>query len=158
MAGRIRANYELAVANKKHYSKAELEQKKHEDVSPKSDDLKPSPHLPKRLHKKFNYIVEQFKEFNILSNVDSDALSRYLIANDNYWQINDQMEDMDYTDEDYAKLQLIQKRYFDQALSLSKELGLTMVSRSRLVNQSSKEDKKEQTDDEKLFGRELGIM
>lgn len=140
----------------KNWTKAELKEKRETEVVVDDSHIEPSSFLPEELHEKFYWFVSEFKEFGILGNVDSDALSRYIMANNNYWKVNEALEDLDVTDEKYNSLTLIQNRYFNQAHNLAKELGLTMVSRTKLKREKAEENK-EQTEEEKLFGKSLGL-
>ena len=140
----------------KNWTKAELREKQETEVIVDGSDIEPSSFLPKELHKKFYWLVSEFEGFGILGNVDSDALSRYIMADHNYWKVNETLENLEVTDERYNSLTLIQNRYFNQAQNLAKELGLTMVSRTKL-KRDQKEDEEEQSEEEKLFGKSLGL-
>lgn len=140
----------------KHYTKKELQAKRFREVKADGSNIQPSAFLPKKLYDRFYWFVDEFKEFNILANVDSDALCRYLIADNEYWKVTKTLEKMSPTDEKYSSLTTIQNRFFNQSLALSKELGLTMVSRTKLRKGETKEEDKEQTEEEILFGKALG--
>lgn len=138
----------------KHFTKAELAEREAEEVAMSCEDIKPSEFLPDLLHKRFFWIVEQFKEYGILSNVDGDALSMYLIAVDGYRKATIELRKMGVANKKYLPVLKVQKEYFSQATILAKELGLTMVSRSKLKRKE--EDKKEPlTEEQILFGGDL---
>ena len=142
---------------KKNYTKAELKEKAESEVIVDDSKIEPSSFLPEKLHDKFYWFVEEFGDVGILGNVDSDALSRYVMADHNYWKTNKALEKMAVTNEAYGGLTLIQNRYFNQSMALAKELGLTMVSRSKLKRDDKEDAEKELTDEEKLFGSSLGL-
>ena len=48
------------------------------------------------------------------------------------------------------------KRFFKQARALGSDLGLTITGRAKLVVPKGKEEPKELTPEEKLFGKALG--
>ena len=139
----------------KNWTKAELEEKRRTEVVMSGDNIKPSPYLDKSLHEKFYWIVEQFEEFGIIADLDSDTLSRYIQVDHKYWQIVDYIETLSFDDPEFNKMTNIQNRYHTQALSLAKELGMTMVSRSKMVRTKSEDEGKEQTMEENLFANRL---
>lgn len=143
---------------RKNYTKAELAEKERTEVILPGDDIKPSPHLPSELHEKFYWLINEFADFGILSNVDSDAISRYIMADNSYWKMTELVNDMDFGDPDYNKMTNIQNRYYGQAKELSKELGLTMVSRMKLRKDETKIEPDEETDEDILFGGKLKVV
>ena len=139
----------------KNWTKAEMEKKKRTEVVMSGDNIEPSPFLEKSLHKKFYWIVDQFKEFGIIADLDSDTLSRYIQADHKYWQIVEYIDTLSFDDPEFNKMTNIQNRYHTQALSLAKELGLTMVSRSKLSRTKEEGADKEPTVEENLFASRL---
>lgn len=140
----------------KNWTKAELKEKRETEVVLNNNNIQPSSFLPDYLHDRFYWFVNEFKDMGILNNVDGDALSRYVMADYNYWKINDELEKMEVTEDGYSRLNNVQNRLHTQALQLSKELGLTMAARGKLKREQE-EDKEEQSDEEKLFGKALGL-
>lgn len=143
---------------RKNYTKAELAEKERTEVILSGEDIKPSPHLPSHLHEKFYWLVGEFEDVGILSNVDSDAISRYIMADDSYWKMTEVVNDMDFGDPDYNKMTNIQNRYYGQSKELAKELGLTMVSRMKLRKDESKTEPEPKTDEDFLFGDKLKVV
>lgn len=142
----------------KHYTKAEIKERKAREVSVKSDNIKPSSFLPKSLHKRFNHFVKEMEEWGILSNLDSDALSRYILADHKYWEVQKVMEDIDFEDTAYQRLSTLENKYFDQTLKLAAQLGLTMTGRMKLDKRKGKQEEVEQSEEEALFGNALKIV
>ena len=58
--------------------------------------------------------------------------------------------------EEYRKFSTLQERFFKQARALGSDLGLTITGRAKLVVPNGKEEPKELTPEEKLFGKALG--
>ena len=141
----------------KNWTKAELKEKAETEVVLDNESIEPSTFLPKEHHERFQWFVSEFADMGILNNVDGDALSRYIMADFNYWKVNDQLESMDVAEEGYSRLSNVQNRYFNQAIALSKELGLTMAARGKLKRETNDDTKKEQSPEEKLFGNALGL-
>lgn len=141
----------------KNWTKAELKEKEESEVILDDEQIEPSSFLPEEHHERFHWFVNEFAEMGILNNVDGDALSRYIMADFNYWKVNDELEQMNVAEEGYSRLSNVQNRFFNQAISLSKELGLTMAARGKLKREKEDENKKEQSPEEKLFGNALGL-
>ena len=146
---------------KKHstavYSKADMKKREESEVVLNDDRIEPSSFLPEEHHERFRWFVDEFAEMGILNNVDGDALSRYIMADFNYWKVNDELEQMNVAEEGYSRLSNVQNRFFNQAIALSKELGLTMAARGKLKREKEDETEKEQSPEEKLFGNALGL-
>lgn len=136
---------------KKNWTKAELEEKRRTEVVMIGDNIQPSGFLPEHLHKQFKWFVDEFEEYGILANVDSDALSRYVMADYQYWETTEILNEMKPDEEGYSRISNVQNRYFNQTQALAKELGLTMVSRGKLKRDTDEDDERELTKEEKLF-------
>ena len=143
---------------RKNYTKAELLEKEKTEVIAPEDDVQPSRSLPKRLHKRFFWYVEQFKGMGILTNVDTEALSRYLIYVDHFWKIQKLLDEANPDEEGYTTLVNNLNKYSDRALNLEKELGLTMVSRMKIKKSDESKEDKPKTTEELLFGEALKIV
>ena len=151
----------LTTKGNKHLSKAEIEYRMKTEVKADTDNVNPPETLPQRLHEKFYYYSEQLVDIGIMTNLDTEALGRYLVAQDNYERVSLQMEiltelaDSDVYEE-CRKFSALQERFFKQARALGSDLGLTITGRAKLVVPKGKEEPKELTPEEKLFGKALG--
>lgn len=137
---------DLVVLNgRKHLTKAETEARRAAEVKappPKSKRIKPPAYLPESLHKKFRTLAKQLIEIGILAEIDYDCLARYLLAEQAYLAVTEQvnraiaggaitlLDDLSKT----------QTRYFNQCSRAASDLGLTISSRCRLVVPKSPED------------------
>lgn len=151
----------LTAKGNKHLTKREIEHRKNTEVKANADNVNPPETLPERLHEKFYYYAEQLVDLNIMTNLDVEALGRYLVAQDNYERVSLQMEDLiDLSDPDvfaqYKNLSVLQDRFFKQSRALGSDLGLTITGRAKLVIPKDKDKEKELTPEEKLFGKALG--
>lgn len=135
----------------KNWTKAEIEHKKKTEVILDGDEIKPPKGLAKKFHKKFKWLVSEFDGLGILANVDADAIARYIVADDKYWELTAYIEKLDKADPEFNKMTNIQKRYFDQTMQLAKELGLTFKSRMGLKKPEAEETEPKTVED-KLFG------
>lgn len=137
---------DLVVLNgRKHLTKAETEARRAAEVKappPKSKRIKPPAYLPESLHKKFRTLAKQLIEIGILAEIDYDCLARYLLAEQAYLAVTEQvnraiaggaitlLDDLSKT----------QTRYFNQCSRAASDLGLTISSRCRLVVTKPPED------------------
>ena len=149
----------LAKGKSHHLTKSEIKKRKNEEIKAPSDKIKPPSYLNKSQKKKFKEIAIQLIELDIMSNLDCDALARYLIALDMYIAISNKLQrtSIDNIDinnyEDMAEqiskldnLSKIQDRYFKQCRMAASDLGLTITSRCRLVIPKAPEPKKNKFD------------
>lgn len=141
----------LLVKGKKHLTKAEIEDRKRKEIKAPSDKVKAPSYLPADLKKEFNKIAKELKEIGIITNLDIDALARFIIAKKMYLELTKQIlkkPELMIVDKDIVTTQ---DKLFKQCRSSASDLGLTISSRCKLVV-PKKEDKKELTEEEKLFG------
>jgi P27 family predicted phage terminase small subunit len=133
----------LEARGNKHISKAELEERRNNEIKPITDDIVAPAYLTKKQKDDFYSISEQLKKLNIMGNTDVDALGRYIVANDFYINAVKQMRKPEIKNDPikfnaWAK---IQERYFKQCRSSANDLGLSISSRCKLVVPQPKQDK-----------------
>ena len=127
----------------KHFSKAELEERRNSEIKPITDNIIAPAYLTKKQKDDFYTISEQLKKLNIMGNTDVDALGRYIVANDFYINAVKQMRKAEIKNDPFkfdawAK---IQERYFKQCRASANDLGLSISSRCKLVVPQPKQDK-----------------
>lgn len=164
MAG-PRQPIELVIANdRKHLTKAEIEERRQRELKPCTDDITAPSYLTGKQKKDFYKIAQQLQKLKIMGETDVDALARYITAQGLYEQAvkdlrklakdrpkEEEKEDnpgsyyknMDlyYTLMDSATQR--QDRYFKQAQTAAAALGLTISSRCKLVAPVQDETPKE---------------
>lgn len=164
MAG-PRQPIELVIANdKKHLTKAEIEERRQRELKPCTDEITAPSYLTQKQKEAFNKIAKQLEKLKIMGETDCDALARYITAQSLYEQsvkdlrklakdrpkkedkeagLKEYYESMDiyYTMLDNATKR--QDRYFKQAQQAAGALGLTISSRCRLVAPVVEETPKE---------------
>ena len=135
----------LEYKGNKHLTKAETEARRAAEVkapAPQSKRVKPPAYLPKSLHKKFRSLAKQLIAIGILAEIDYDCLARYLLAEQAYLAVTDQVgraianQAISLLDD----LSKTQTRYFNQCRRAAADLGLTISSRCRLVVPKPPED------------------
>ena len=158
MAGQ-RQPIELVIANdRKHLTKAEIEERRQRELKPCTDNIAAPSYLSAKQKKEFNKIAAQLDKLKIMGETDCDALARYIIAQGHYVQaVKDlhavQKERPKGADADVAAmakwaalLEQLDKRverYAKQAQTAAAALGLTISSRCRLVAPVIEEKPKE---------------
>lgn len=164
MAG-PRQPIELVVANdRKHLTKAEIEERRQRELKPCTDDITAPSYLTAKQKRTFNKIAQQLKKLNIMGETDTGALARYVTAQELYEEAVKDLrklakdrpsaeEKEDDQDNYYKRVALYyellesatkrQDRYFKQAQTAAASLGLTISSRCRLVAPVAEEKPKE---------------
>ena len=164
MAGQ-RQPIELVIANdRKHLTKAEIEERRQREIKPCTDNIAAPSYLTAKQRKEFYKIAEQLQKLNIMGETDAGALARYVTAQELYEQAVKDLRKLpkerpsEEEKEDnpagyfrklesyYALLETATKRqdrYFKQAQTAAAALGLTISSRCRLVAPVIEEKPKE---------------
>ena len=150
----------LVVANgKKHLTKEEIHRRTAEEVQACTDGIEAPSFLTAKQKKQFDKIAEQLQKIKIMGETDVDALARYITAQSLYEQAVKELRklDKDRPDRDaedyYVLLKLWsemtevadkrQDRYFKQAQTAARDLGLTISSRCKLQVPVTEEAPKE---------------
>jgi len=127
---------------RKNLTKAEKEQRKATEVSAPSDKVEPPAYLStKKRKQQFVEIAAELLDIGIMTNLDVDALARYVIAQDLYVKVSKQL--LSSTMEDFSDLLNSQDKLFKQCRAAAMDLGLTISSRCRLVMPTPKEPPKD---------------
>lgn len=153
---RPRQPVNLIIANgKKHLTKSEIEERKASEVAPCTDDLSPPSYLTATEKRRFEKLAGQLDKIKIIGETDVETLARYVSAQTLYEDATKELRRMkrdrpkkeDYCAADrgayYVTLDLwtrayeatvkLQDRYFKQAQTAARDLGLTISSRCKLV-------------------------
>lgn len=142
--GRQKLPIEIVQARgKKHLTKAEIQHRQITELKPVTDEILPPDYLTKKQKDEFNKIANQLMKLKIMGETDTDALGRYITANDMYTHAVKMMRRKDVR-EDVFKLEAwskLQDRYFKQCQSSANALGLTITSRCKLVVPETEKEK-----------------
>ena len=134
--GRPRQPIDLIVAKgKKHLTKSEIEARRKQEINAPTDKIYAPDYLTEKQKKKFEEIAKTLDDMNIMSNLDCEALARYISAVDMYEELTKKVRSPKLLNdpeqlEKYAKLQ---DRYFKQCHTAANALGLSISSRCKLV-------------------------
>lgn len=163
----------LLVKGNKHLTKKEIEARKEQEIKAPSDKIRAPSYLSKDLKREFKKIADELVRIDIMSNLDVDALARFLISQKMYLQVTEELlsrkpvttvmvpikddegkvlgvQEADVISESYGELLLMQDKLFKQCRASAGDLGLTITSRCRLV--VPKEKEKKETEFDKRFG------
>lgn len=149
MAGPRQPIQVVQANGRKHLTKDEIRRRTEEEVQPCTDDIEAPGYLSSSQKKQFNKIAAQLLKIKIMGETDVDALARYITAQSLYEAAVKELRKLtkdrpkDKDDEGYFKdlevwsalMDLADKRqdrYFKQAQSAARDLGLTISSRCRL--------------------------
>lgn len=135
----------IEAKGKKHLTKAEKAERQASEVQPCVDGIAPPSYLTAAQRKQFDKLAGQLQKIKIMGETDVDTLARYITAQALYEQsVKDlraihkhKPKDMDVGElVEWASLleglDKRQDRYFKQAQTAARDLGLTIGSRCKL--------------------------
>ncbi len=161
MAGQRQLTDLVVMKGKKHFTKAEIEQRKNAEVIAPNDKVKPPSYLTKSQKKAFKKLAKELLEIKLIANIDCDALARLLISQEHYIEVTEQIKKTPLmvdipiyemkknpntgekervqvgtkkvVNEEYERLMIIQDRCMKQCRQGASDFGMTVSSRCRLV-------------------------
>ncbi|AOZ89291.1 terminase [Bacillus xiamenensis] len=165
----------LLVKGKKNLTKKEIAERREQEIKAPDDKVKAPSYLPKDLKREFKKIADELKNIGIMTNLDVDALARFLFAKKLYLQVTEQLlergpmkkvivrnldkegnviseDEKLVPNDDYSDLLINQDKLFKQCRQASSDLGLTISSRCKLVI-PKKDDKPKSKEEERFGGR-----
>lgn len=134
----------IIAKGRKNLTKKEIEERKNQEVKASSDNVEAPKYLPQNLKEDFNRIADELIKLGIMSNLDSEALARYIVTEYQYQKVVKKAIRMSPENEKYFDMLLKQEKLFKMARQAASDLGLTISSRCKLVI-PKKEDKKEES-------------
>lgn len=148
----------IEAKGKKHLTKAEKEEREAQEIQVPFTAIKPPKYLNTKQKKIFKDLAGKLQAIKIYTELDADALARYIIAQDLYLSyteaINDLIEKGNLVL--LKEMQNMQDKAFRQAQSSARDLGLTISSRCKLVvpvkNEEPKQNKFKPFVPEKVVG------
>lgn len=143
---RPREPIELIIAKgKKHISKAEIEARRAQEIQVPFTDIKPPRYLNAKQKKVFKDLASKLSAVRIYTELDADALGRYIIAQDLYLAYTDAITELLESGNLVLlkEIQNMQDKAYRQAQTSARDLGLTISSRCKLqVPEPSEEPKR----------------
>ncbi|MFR4998465.1 MAG: phage terminase small subunit P27 family [Clostridium paraputrificum] len=131
----------LLAKGKKHLTKKEIEKRKSQEVKAANDKVEAPSYLPENLKKEFNRIAEELINIKIMSNLDVEALARFIIAEYQYQKVVKKAIKMSPENDKYFDMLLMQEKLFKMARQAAGDLGLTISSRCKLVVPTKEKEK-----------------
>lgn len=141
--------------NSSHLTKEEIAKREEEEIQAPSDNIQAPEYLSDELREKFDKIANMLLEINIISNLDCDALARYVAAEHEYEKLTKALISFESISNRYKEYQKMQSEWFKQARASANDLGLTVTSRCKLVVPKTSNNESEESEEEKLFGASL---
>ena len=128
-----------------HLTKAEIEKRQeHENkMRGNTDKIEAPEYLLKKQKEEFEEIAAELIQLGIMSNLDVDALARYIEAKTEHQRLGPIIRKLDPVKEleTYTKLNRTRKQLSDECRSYASDLGLTITSRLKLVIPKVEDDK-----------------
>lgn len=124
--------------NKKHFTQDERDQREAEEMKVPFVDVKPPENLTTQKQKnEFNSIAAKLVALNIFTELDEDALARYIHAKELYNTYTKKLKKMLAADEvewwEVKTVQQLQDKAYRQCVTSANELCLNVSSRAKLV-------------------------
>jgi P27 family predicted phage terminase small subunit len=168
----------LVLKGNKNLTKKEIKKRQEQEVKAPSDKVKPPSYLPTKLKKEFKKIASELVEIGIMTNLDNDALARFLMAQKMYIEVTDNLMKIpsvinvpkyikdefgekvqdgtiEASNPEFTEILINQDKLFKQCRAAASDLGLTISSRCRLVMPKGKKDDKLKSEAERRFGDRL---
>lgn len=128
----------IQAKGRKHWSQDEYEARKRSELQVPFTNVTPPDSLTSKKQKaEFNEIAEKLVALNIFTELDVDALARYIISKDLYLIYTKKLKAMLKDDEvdmrEVSTVQQLQDKAYRQTVTSANELCLNIASRAKLV-------------------------
>lgn len=143
----------------KHLTKDEIKRRRtHEEkMKGNTDKIVPPTYLTAKQKREFETIASELLDLDIFSNLDVDALARYIDTKTEYEKVTRALRKIKKVDENielYSALRINRNTFFNECRAAASDLGLTISSRLKLVIPKIDEDKP-MSEAERRFGGRL---
>ena len=125
----------IQAKRRKHLTKEEIDERKKSEVKAPSNEIEAPSYLTPDLKREFNKIADQLIDIGIMTNLDVDALARFIIARAMYVTLSMQIikQPNILMSDKYPQIAINQDKAFRQCSVTARDMGLTISSRCRLV-------------------------
>ena len=127
---------ELVVAKgRKHFTKRDIEERRAQELDVPFKDIEAPEYLTGKLEAEFYDIAYKLLAIGVMTELDEDALARYLITKQHYLKYSNLLTKALQKGEleNAAKLVTTQDKLANQLRKTAADLGLTITSRCKLV-------------------------
>ena len=144
----------IITKGKKNLTKAEIAERRASEVQPRTEGIEPPSYLTAAQKKHFVKLAGQLQKIRIMGETDCDTLARYVVAEAQYQAAskdvldahkkrpkNAEPEELMVWAAMMEKLDKRQDRFFKQASTMARDLGLTISSRCKLQVPVKEEEK-----------------
>lgn len=120
---------------KKHLTKQEIEERSERELKVPFTDVEAPDYLSASQKRKFDGIAEMLLALNIMTELDTDCLARYVLAHDMYLAYTKAVTKLIKANDLVLlkDMQNLQDKAFKQAQAAARDLGLTITSRCKIV-------------------------
>ena len=125
----------IEAKGRKHLTKAEKEERSAREIQVPFTEIKPPKYLSAKQKRVFRDLAGKLQAIKIYTELDADALARYIIAQDLYIAYTEAIAELIEKGNLVLlkEIQNMQDKVFRQAQSSARDLGLTISSRCKLV-------------------------
>lgn len=134
---------ELVVSRgRKHYTKKDIEERRAQEIDVPFKDIEAPEYLTGKLEAEFYDIAYKLLAIGVMTELDEDALARYLITKQHYLKYSNLLTKALQKGEleNAAKLVTTQDKLANQLRKTAADLGLTITSRCKLVVPAANND------------------
>lgn len=118
---------------RKNLTKKEIEERKKQEIKAPDDKVEPPSYLPDELKENFTRIANELIDIGIMSNLDCEALARFIVSESQYQKVSQRIMKMKTIGQTYMDLINTQDKLFKMCRQSANDLGLTISSRCKLV-------------------------
>lgn len=131
----------LIAKGKKNLTKKEIAERRAQEIKAPDNKVEAPSYLPANLKKEFTRIADELINIGIMSNLDNEALARFVTSEYNYQKITKKLLVLGVDNPAYYDTVLLQEKLFKMTRQAATDLGLTISSRCKLA--VPKNEKKE---------------
>lgn len=136
MAGQRQPISLIEAKGKAHFTKAQIEERKNSEVKVEADNIVPPEYLTEKQTTEFMTLADELQRCNIMTNLDCDALARFVVAKGDYAEYVKLVKSIPKNIDNLSalgKADKLKRGAFADCNTAAKELGMTISSRCKLV-------------------------
>ena len=144
MAGQRQPISLIEHKGKAHFTKEQIEERKCSEVQADADNIAPPDYLTEKQAGEFSALSDELKRCEIMTNLDCDALARFVVARSDYAEYVKLVRSIPKTVDNLQELKeadKLKRGAFLDCNTAAKELGMTISSRCKLVVPKKEESK-----------------
>lgn len=123
----------IEAKGRKHLTKAEAEQRRNSEVEAPANNIRAPNYLNDEMKQAFDAIAAVLVDIGIMTDLDCDALGRYIVMEYQFRAVTKKMLNMKNITDRYMEYAKLQSNFFKNARAAASDLGLSISSRCKLV-------------------------